>query len=178
MVATAERNATLAPLGAAIAILVSAAMVAPTVGASTQAEQSVRLQLPPRDEAKQVPGLEPFLTQLRSVVAKRDAKSLLAMVASDIVSDPFGPGVATGRAAFRTYWELDDPNSDFWSAVEGVLELGAPSMGAASLTTRASSLTRTGLREHRPTWTCSTTWWSEIATSRCTRSQVQGRASS
>jgi len=81
----------------AIVALVSAAVALSTASALTQVEKTVRVQLPPTDESRQVPGLEAFLKELRSIASRRNVNSLLDILTP--ISSPTRSGQVAQLAA-------------------------------------------------------------------------------
>lgn len=75
----------------------------------------------PIDEAAKHPDFLKFRNQLKTIVATRDAKALLAVVDKNI---QMSYGLENGIVNFNKAWELDDPKSSFWNEMSTVLSLG------------------------------------------------------
>ena len=79
-------------------------------------------QYPPRDECIADTSLAAFVTNLKDVVRRKDAKALLAMTAPDI---EFELGDSATRAGFAKEWKLDKPaTSGLWKELGTVLADG------------------------------------------------------
>lgn len=98
-----------------VALLVAALIAA----APAQASQ---LKLPPVDQCSGDATFVQFRTALAKAVEKRDAKSLLQLLAPDVTVN-FGGDV--GRKSFATQWELDRPaKSGLWHELSAIAKLG------------------------------------------------------
>lgn len=92
--------------------------------AQAQQPNGQRMRVPPRDESERAPGFREFIERFRRALEQRDAATLLSMVDTEIISDPFGDQLV-GRDAFRKHNNLDDRDSEFWTRVSEILRLGA-----------------------------------------------------
>lgn len=76
----------------------------------------------PVDEAAKNPDFLKFRNQLKTIIAKKDTKALLAIVDKNI---HMSYGNNNGIAEFKKEWKLDKPNnSPLWSEMSTVLSLG------------------------------------------------------
>jgi hypothetical protein len=75
----------------------------------------------PVDEAAKKADFLKFRTQLKTIIAKKDAKALLAIVDKNI---HMSYGDNNGLAEFKKEWQLEKANSPFWSEMSTVLSLG------------------------------------------------------
>ena len=105
--------------------LAPAALLASTVPAHAA-------QLPPRDECAADRSFAAFRTRLRAIVAREDARALLALVPRDIEWSFGGDG---GKASFTREWKLGaGQRSAIWAELRAVLALGcAWERGRASM---------------------------------------------
>lgn len=89
--------------------------------------QAFPLKLPPVDECRSAPGLTAFRDRLAEVVAKKDSKALLALLADDVL---INFGGEDGPQAFAETWALDRPGkSDLWPLLTKILRLGCVPSG-------------------------------------------------
>ena len=75
----------------------------------------------PVDEATKNPHFLKFRNQLKMIIAKKDAKALLAIVDKNI---HMSYGANNGITEFKKEWKLDKPHSPLWSEMSTVLSLG------------------------------------------------------
>ena len=103
-----------------------------TLGASDSAlaQAGKTPQLLPVDQAASQPDFFSFRAQLQTVIARRDAQALLAVVHPNIKNSFDGAG---GIAEFKKTWALDKPDSRLWGTLAGVLAMGG-SFGADNTT--------------------------------------------
>jgi len=112
--------------GMRIALL--AALAAMTLPATARADK-----LPPRDECAADASFTTFRTTLKGIVARKDAKALLALTTPDIEYS-LDPGIP-GRTGFAKEWDLIHPaSSNLWTELDLALSLGcALDPGEASI---------------------------------------------
>ncbi|MBW8843241.1 MAG: SH3 domain-containing protein [Sphingomonadales bacterium] len=112
--------------GMRIALL--AALAAMTLPAAARAER-----LPPRDECVADASFAAFRTTLKGIVARKDAKALLALTAPNIEYS-LDVGIP-GKAGFAKEWDLVHPAaSNLWVELDQALSLGcALDRGEASI---------------------------------------------
>lgn len=91
-----------------------------------------RSPLPPRDECAADRSFAAYRERLRTAVARRDARALLALVSPGIMIDLGG---GAGKQAFAETWQLDKGSrSPVWRELETLLRLGcARSDGTMSM---------------------------------------------
>ena len=78
-------------------------------------------KLLPVDEARQDPSFLLFRTRLLQALQDRDQQFLLSILSPDVKSSFGGDD---GISDFRSYWELDRPDSAVWITLQAVLSLG------------------------------------------------------
>ena len=78
-------------------------------------------KLLPVDEGLTDPGFSEFRAKLAQTVEKRDAVSLLAAVAEDVLNTT---GEEKGKLAFRKRWKPEDSQSEVWRQLGDILRLG------------------------------------------------------
>src|SRR5690349_7916755 len=89
--------------------------------------QAFPRKLPPVDQCRAA-GLSAFRNRLTQVVARRDAKALLALLADDVLVNFGGED---GPSAFAETWALDGPRqSDLWPLLAKILKLGCAQLGS------------------------------------------------
>ena len=89
--------------------------------------ESFPLKLPPVDECTSAPGLGAFRNRLAGVVARKDSRALLAMLADDVL---INFGGEEGPQAFAETWALDRPGkSDLWPLLTKIMKLGCVQSG-------------------------------------------------
>lgn len=116
-------------------IKAAAALLLASLAAAVPAATSPR-RLPPVDQCASDRSFAAFRSDLLKVIAAKDSKRLLALLAKDVTVD-FGGGA--GKADFAATWGLDKPGSSrLWSEAAKALALGcvrhgqslsAPSLG-------------------------------------------------
>lgn len=90
---------------------------------------SIPKRLPPVEQCAGEEGFDTFRRQLKDVVARKDERALLAMLAEDIEVN-FGGD--RGPALFAANWKLDEPGeSDVWRELEEALSHGCAHSGDA-----------------------------------------------
>lgn len=77
--------------------------------------------LMPVDDAAKNPDFLKFRNQLKTIIANKDAKALLAIVDKNI---HMSYGDNNGIAEFKKEWKLDKPNSPLWKELNTVLSMG------------------------------------------------------
>ena len=90
--------------------------------------QTIPRKLPPVDQCKSKPGLGAFRDRLKQLVAKRNRKALLPMLAPDVLVN-FG-GEA-GPKAFADTWHLNRGTSELWPLLTRMLKLGCAGSGSS-----------------------------------------------
>ena len=83
----------------------------------------------PRNECASLAAAPRFLDTLRRAISERDADALVALAADDIKLD-FGDGSGTAELRSR----LADPETDLWSKLAGLMELGCAANSQGGLT--------------------------------------------
>jgi hypothetical protein len=109
-------------------IALLAALAAMTLPATARADK-----LPPRDECAADASFAAFRTTLKGIVARKDAKALLALTMPDIEYS-LDVGIP-GKAGFAKEWDLIHPaSSNLWVELDLALSLGcALDRGEASI---------------------------------------------
>jgi len=78
-------------------------------------------KLYPIDEAPKDPSFQAFRTRLIEAVKNRDAKFILSILDPKILNSFGGDG---GVKEFKEMWTPDNPNSELWDILIGVLSMG------------------------------------------------------
>ena len=85
------------------------------------------LKLPPVDDCRSTPGLTAFRNRLTEVVARKDSKALIAMLADDVL---INFGGEDGPRAFAETWALSQSGkSDLWPLLTKMVKLGCARSG-------------------------------------------------
>ena len=75
---------------------------------------------PPKMEIND-PGLNEFISELKSAVAKKDKEYIIGVLSPNILNSFGGNG---GIAEFKSYWNWSSEDSTFWNIMDKLLELG------------------------------------------------------
>jgi hypothetical protein len=94
-----------------------------------QPKQGERLQLPPHDGGRAVPGFRPIEDALAKAVADKDAQAIVRLLAPSIVARDV---TNEGPEAFRRSWRLDSRDSDFWRVAALLLSGGSVRYGSCA----------------------------------------------
>jgi hypothetical protein len=109
-----------APTAAAPAAPGAPAPAAPAAPVTAAGPAANLGKLLPVDEAKRAPGLADFRNKLEAAVKKKDKAAVLSMLAPNVRTT----GNQQGVDAFAKAWNLDDPNSRFWTDMATILRQG------------------------------------------------------
>ncbi len=75
----------------------------------------------PRDETKQDPTLDVFVTELKKAIATKDEKWIISVLDNEVTSTY---GDELGIAVFKSYWRPESDSTDFWAHLGRVVEMG------------------------------------------------------
>ena len=100
--------------------LAGTALVAVSHAPSAHADAELRT-LRPEDQSERDASLRSLLGTMRAIVARKDARALLALMAPDFKVEF---DVGKGPAVFRRHWQLDSSGSRVWPVLDRVLSLG------------------------------------------------------
>lgn len=87
-----------------------------------QAQTVPVVRLYPVDDSARDPAFHSFVKRLRSAVEARNTNALRKLVDPEVVTGPAEDD--TGWAKFAARWQPGDPNSNLWSALSDLLDLG------------------------------------------------------
>lgn len=78
-------------------------------------------KLYPIDQGATDPSFKAFREQLHSAIKRHDSKSILNILAPDVL---VSYGGCEGIKCFTQFWKLNQPNSQVWDTLSNVLSLG------------------------------------------------------